>query len=356
MRSQKIIHKSFYNKTLSILLIIALLFAMIPAFGISALALDVSAQSEYDKLWNEKLTYEMDKKVYYGQDSTYSLSYGVDFSFILFTNQIDELSYEFINYYDVDENHTMLSSYWRKLNAYGPVFDGKVVASKKLRNIINSCEISESAWSILSGKSEFRHIVRTLDISYDELKTAFSRMKNEPEYVRDVFSYMTDDEFLDIAEYFKSLETPPDYILKAACMKNDEQAESLLASPGSVYIKEKGRTYSSLSVILYSDWFSVDELCEFDLTTKSFVKFISDIDRVYDEFYDYHFNDTGYLLFKDEKGRDGLQRYDYIVSNQKKQLANPKTGEAWYFIPVAAVSLVAGIFVICPRRKRMLER
>ena len=58
MRSQKIIHKSFYNKTLSILLIIAFLFAMIPAFGISALALDVSAQTKYEKLWTEKLAYE----------------------------------------------------------------------------------------------------------------------------------------------------------------------------------------------------------------------------------------------------------------------------------------------------------
>ena len=49
------------------------------------------------------------------------------------------------------------------------------------------------------------------------------------------------------------------------------------------------------------------------------------------------------------------ERIDYLESEREKQLANPKTGEAWYFIPVAAVSLVAGIFVICPRRKRMLE-
>ena len=55
MRSQKIIHKSVYTKSMSLLLIIAFLFAMIPAFGISALALDVSAQTKYEKLWTEKL-------------------------------------------------------------------------------------------------------------------------------------------------------------------------------------------------------------------------------------------------------------------------------------------------------------
>ena len=104
------------NTMKKILSIILVLMLMIPC--ISALALDVSAQSEYDKLWNEKLTYEMDKKVYFGEDCIYSLSYGVDFSFILFTNQIDELSYEFINYYDADENHTMLSSYWYELKVY----------------------------------------------------------------------------------------------------------------------------------------------------------------------------------------------------------------------------------------------
>ena len=46
MRSQKIIHKSFYNKTLSILLIAAFLFAMIPAFGISASEKEVTVVGE----------------------------------------------------------------------------------------------------------------------------------------------------------------------------------------------------------------------------------------------------------------------------------------------------------------------
>ena len=56
MRSQKIIHKSFYNKTLSILLIAAFLFAMIPAFGISASEKEVTVVEEQTHLrtLNEK--------------------------------------------------------------------------------------------------------------------------------------------------------------------------------------------------------------------------------------------------------------------------------------------------------------
>ena len=59
---------------------------------------------------------------------------------------------------------------------------------------------------------------------------------------------------------------------------------------------------------------------------------------------------NGYVMdvgMIDDKGRNAEQVLDVLLSEYDRQIKeNPKTGEAWYFIPVAAVSLVAGIFVI----------
>ena len=325
------------KKILSLILTLTLILPCISAFALEALA-----ESDYEKLWQEKLEYEKDKSVSYGQDNMYSLSYGYDYSFILFTEQRDKLTYTVINKNEGKGNGIAVSRYWYSLDSIDN-YD-KMVVSTELLDIVNSCPQHDFESGISAGKSEFRHIVRTLGISYDELKNAFYRMENEPEYVREIFSYMTDDEFSDLSNYFKSRNTPQNFVLEAACMDDDNKAEALLAPPGSVYIKERGMIFSSISLLRNSD-LTVEEICNFDLTTNSFAKFISDMENTVDKFGDDE--------WKDKKGRTPTEKYALIVAEQEKQLKNPSTGEAVYLIPVALVSLALGALVIYPRRRKI---
>ncbi len=325
------------KKILSLILTLTLILPCISAF-----ALEAFAESDYEKLWQEKLEYEKDKSVSYGQDNMYSLSYGYDYSFILFTEQRDKLTYTVINKNEGKGNGIAVSRYWYSLDSIDN-YD-KMVVSTELLDIVNSCPQHDFESGISAGKSEFRHIVRTLGISYDELKNAFYRMENEPEYVREIFSYMTDDEFSDLSNYFKSCATPQNFVLEAACMDDDNKAEALLAPPGSVYIKERGMIFSSISLLRNSD-LTVEEICNFDLTTNSFAKFISDMENTVDKFGDDE--------WKDKKGRTPTEKYALIVAEQEKQLKNPSTGEAVYLIPVAIVSFALGALVIYPRRRKI---
>jgi hypothetical protein len=174
-------------------------------------------------------------------------------------------------------------------------------------------------------------------------------MKEEPEFARNILTEMPDAEFELYKNYLKELTIPENFMIEAYCMEDDAKAESLLNIPGMVYVKELGYSIYAYYIFMYPH-IPVEDVLEFDLTTDSFSLLLNDV-KDYFEYEDCYYVKEG---AKDDQGRTPRQRLDLIMQNRIKQLATPKTGEAWYFIPVAAVSLVAGIFVICPRRKRIV--
>ena len=124
-------------------------------------------------------------------------------------------------------------------------------------------------------------------------------------------------------------------------MEDSEIAEILLCHPGSVYIKEREMTFSCLSLLENSD-ISVEAICAYDLTTDSFVKFISDMKDTVSKL------DDG---FNDSYGRTPVERYNLIAAEQQRQLA-VQTGEEMIFIPLAVVSLAAAVMIINPKIRK----
>jgi hypothetical protein len=316
--------------------------------------------STYKKLWNEKMEREKSSfsnglrfsvgsesfgpYIYGDYAGEGGSAWGYGFDFILFTKQGKKLSYIFC---DEDNVYKLFDLDYSLFWSYGPLGVGYYceefwdMYAGELNGI-------DDATGLPRRESSYRNVVQALGISASELKEAYRRMKEEPEYARDVFPELTDEQFEAYAKYLKTLDVPPNFVIQAACMKNNEKAETLLNMPGMVYVKELGYSIWFGDIFMYSE-ISAEELIEFDLTTDSFSTLLKDMKNYFEK-------GNGYVMdvgMIDDKGRNAEQVLDVLLSEYDRQIKeNPKTGEAWYFIPVAVVSLVAGIFVICPRRKK----
>ena len=190
----------------------------------------------------------------------------------------------------------------------------------------------------------------SLEIS-DELREAYRKMKTEPQIIRDIIPELTDNQFKKYTNYLKTAKVPENFMIEAACMEDDEKGETLLNYPGMVYIKELGYSVWSHNIFQYN-YISVEQLSEFDLTTDSFSLFLEDIKNYFESADIIFFDRNG---APDSKGRTPRERFKLLYTEYKKQLANPKTGDSVYLIPVAVVSFTIGVYFVYPRKKRNLE-
>ena len=332
------------KKILSLILTLTLILPCISAFSLYA-----SAKSDYEKLWQEKLEYEKNLDKFELVNRMVSLIYYADyyrvgFDFMLFTEQGKKLTYKYYPQAPSDGSWEGLaiSPFWR-----GEPFDGRRYHCVELKEYFTECRKEDYNIYGKGSISAYRNVVRSLGLSVDELKEAYRRMKEEPEYVRDGRPEISDEEFKDYCEYLKTVEIPPNFVLEAACMADDEKAESLLVLPGAVYIKEIGYSVNCDRIFYMYNLISVEQLLEYDLSTDSFVKLLSDLDEKFDDL------NSVFENSKDEKGRTAEERYNILLAEQNRQLKNPSTGEALYLIPVALVSLAIGALVIYPRRRKI---
>ena len=351
------------KKLMSIILALTLIIPCISAF-----ALNSSADSEYDKLWQEKMEYE---KKMFGEGIRYRTGpedfsplthgdIGLDgsgvggFDFILFTAQGQKLTY---NYYPhkgniLDASGWSFSAYWDEWETKTRCL---VLCEELYGYFIDEIYEIDEKYDEYKYTSPYRLIVQKLGITKDELKEAYRKMKEEPEYLRRAIPELTDTEFEAYKEYLKNVEIPENFVIEAACMKDDEKAETLLNYPGFVYVKELG--YSIEAKAMFEHIFSyktipIEDIVEFDLTTDGFILFFDDM-KAYFEMEGNFFDRQG---FKDDKGRTPRQVFDILFAEHERQMReNPKTGEPVYLIPVAVISLTLGVYAIYPRKKRKLE-
>ncbi len=339
------------KKLFCILLSVLLLLPVIASFGVGA-----AAESTYEELWAEKIAYEKEDgfislgeasenvvNICYGDDfAEGGDSFGYEWGFLLYTEQGQKLTYQYENYRNevVGYNISWGYDYW----------DGeenRIITCTELREMIDSCMDLDPSFAEIAQTSCYRNVVQTLDITLEELRAAYRRMKEEPEYARKALSFMTDEEFKNYLSHGLRRTAPPDFVIEAACLADDDQAEMLLAVPGNVYIKERGYTISCMDIYYGADT-RVEEFKKFDLTTDSFVKFFDDMGS--SNTVEYRF---GPIVGKD--GRTPGEKHDYLLAEYNRQLKAAQTGDnAMTALWVIAFALPTLAAVVTVRRKRKI--
>ena len=343
------------KKLISILLSTLLILPVIASFGITS-----AAETTFEDLWQKKVDYEKEwgylstgaeyiMYVCYGDDhGEGGDNYGYGWAFLLFTEQGRKLTYQLELYLP---QVSFLG--YEIATIIGEDRVGELTCLELKEMIYASYDQSSEAMETTkyAHKSPYRNVVKTLGLTPEELKEAYRKMKEEPESARDVLSFMTDAEFASFADYLRDKDVPPDFVIEAACLADDVQAETLLAVPGNVYIPEMDLTASCLAFIKYYQ-IDIYDIVKCDLTTDSFVRLVADIERSIERFD----KDAQYYSgMIDEYGNWPSDRFEILVKAQKAQLAAKETGDgAVQGITVLALAIPALAATLILRRKRKI--
>jgi len=317
-------------KIICMMLILALTFGMVGLFS-------VSAENDYEKLWQEKRLYEI--KNGYGDgliENQWAIYYECSWRFIPYTEAGKKLTYE------VKTEELGEYGYPPHIFLYGM---DSVVYSQKLVDIYHESLIIPN--NDRPGVCNTRKMIQELGITEEDMRNAFDRMKNEPESAREVLSWLSDEEFESylfmIEQYLAYLEEfpIPDFVISAYFLENDEEAQYLLSQEGAVYVPELG--YALYERLLLSDSVSVEEIAGYDLTTPGFGYFLENR-RSYS---------GGGHVYKD--GRTAKEKLEYLEAAREAQLKAAQTGDgAVNALWVVALAVPALAAVVLAKRKRRI--
>ncbi|MBE6543036.1 MAG: hypothetical protein E7675_01410 [Ruminococcaceae bacterium] len=345
-----------YNKKTTGFVKIATVILLIFSFVTSAFPMLSYADDSFDKLWAEKLAYEepLDEDglryttsfeqsydtIFYGDFAGEGGDvWGFGFEFLPFTEQGKKLTYKYYTDYSDQWEGAGFSKFWNRLDGTPEYL------CIELENYYDECHDLEGY------NCMYRFVIQKLGITADELREAYRRMSEEPEYARQTLKELTDSEFEAYAKYLKNESVPPNFVIEAACMKDEEKAASLLVKPGSAYVKELGYCIDAWD-LFFGYKYTVEDFQNFDLTTVSLKVFFADIKAYFEydsPYYDGIFFDwEGY---DDDLGRTPRQRFEALYAEYERQLENPKTGEELVFVPLAIVSFILGIMIVCKKRR-----
>ena len=166
-----------------------------------------------------------------------------------------------------------------------------------------------------------------------------------------MLSFLSDEEFESGRNedgYFGTWDVP-EFFIDALYIEDNDLSQNLLCMPFAVYVKELGDYVcdANLLEVSYQVIVSEDkefyEFLNFDLTNLGMDNFMKYLDNL-----------TNTDVFE-RNSELNSKRIQMIKSEREKQLANPKTGEPVYLVPVAIASLTLGIYAAYPRKKRKLE-
>ena len=300
-----------------------------------------SADSTFSELWEEKRVYEKEKGyVATGAESyihMFYMDYPERFSeeFLLFTEQGKALTYEFV------------SSYEGGLDMLGDYVSGGYVACPQLSEL-RMAAMNEGKYALTSNSS-YRRIIQELGITSDELRAAYKTMQEAPEQARELLPFLSDAQFDQFVENMKECSLPPNFVIEAACMKDDSQGNALMCIPGTVYVPEWEGCVSMVEffdISCKSNGLTVDIFDSVDMTTPMMGAFIEDLKTVKLSM----FNDVD-----SPDGRTPAQKLEYLESARESQLAAAETGDgAVYSVAVLALAIPALAATLILRRKKRI--
>lgn len=214
---------------------------------------------------------------------------------------------------------------------------------------LTSPEIFEATKKIGRGESRsaLRECVKYFEISKEDLLEAFKTMKENPDAIRPLLSFLTDEEYesAKMSDGTFGKTDWPEFVIEAMFIEDDKKAHDLISKPNAVYVSELGRavTATELDFAFISDnsgGVSLDELLTYDLTSDTMGDFIQFIkESIKSEENEYYITAEHVALLEKERAR---------------QLA-VQTGEELIFIPLAALSFAAAVALINPKLRRRLN-
>ena len=311
------------KKLISIILALTLVLPCVSLF-----ALDAFAKDNYDKykdLFEQRNKYLAEDDYRY-KFNEYFFSYPYHratlLTVLLYTEKAKNWTYEYIDEFD---------------DYFGTLF----VDRDSYTDFYVSCKEFDDAYADarkgLKGIEPIPALyvcVEKFGITKSELIEANRKMKEEPDSIRNLFPFLTDDQF-ESARHENGLfcfEPLEDYMIEALYIKDKFIAYNLLADSFAVYVPEYNSAVSIESEAIYThDFWNDYATC--DLTS-----------QIYGDFFEYC-----------EALSWNIPEIPDMKAEREKQLANPKTGEPVYLIHVAIASLTLGVYAVYPRKKRKLE-
>ncbi len=216
------------------------------------------------------------------------------------------------------------------------VYRNSTIMSPEITKATESCR----AGTVGESRSALRECVKYFDISKEELLEAYRLMREEPEIIRSLFPFITDDEFNDswnIPEYGFSVMTDiPQYALEALYMEDDAKAHRLLCREFAVYVEDLGIVISASDVLTEGKNFSFENLIRLDLTSDAMGEFID------------------YWRARYSPNSDDGKAFAELAAAREAQLKAAQTGDSavtTLWVVAVAISFLAAVVAI--RRKRI---
>ena len=210
------------------------------------------------------------------------------------------------------------------------------MTSPEIDAAIQTKDIDEWRPNRLEYNSHLRKCIQYFGITKEELKEANRKMQEEPDSIRTLFPFLTDDQF-EYARQENGLfcyEPLADFMIEALYLEDDEAANNLLCEPYAVYVKDLDRAVALQ--MLYDGDLGFYDILACDLTSDWMGRFL-EID--------------GYLKYS----RELILAHDRISAAREAQLAAAETGDgavtAVWVIALAVPTLVA---VVTVKRKRRI--
>ena len=197
------------KKLFSIVLSVLLILPIVTSFGVG-----VSAESDYEKLWAEKVAYEKDHGVTDGvrEGFAWDLFYNFDCAFIMYTSTVQELTFEVV--FDDYQDYPAWS--------IADLGDGYYLVCNEMFEVYSATfKDNENGESCGPGPvySFVRKLVKTLGLTREEVLRAYDKMENDPESARAVLSFLSDEQFAEYISHIKTIGKPVDFMFEAAFWK-----------------------------------------------------------------------------------------------------------------------------------------
>ena len=254
--------KKTLKRALTALIAAALLLSCLPLGTLAA------TESEYDRLWEEKsnmgITFDYCN---HGEESRLgSRFYLPPTTVLLYTEHAKDFTFGVVG---EDFEATEMGDYV----TYGSVVcafgfgDGKRLYVKELVEIGKSCYQEYG----IEVYPPLYYFVRAFDIDKEELKQAYTKMKTEPESIRELLSCLSDEEFeraVSLSGYGDI--NHPDWVFDALYLDDEEEARALLCRCCCTYID--GEFFWDDDIL----WgkYTLEELQEKGILTRSFRCFV----------------------------------------------------------------------------------
>jgi hypothetical protein len=207
------------------------------------------------------------------------------------------------------------------------------MTSPEIDAAIQTKDMNEWRPNRLEYNSHLRKCVQYFGITKEELKEANRKMQEEPDSIRTLFPFLTDDQF-EGARKDNGLfcyEPLADFMIEALYLEDEEAANNLLCEPYAVYVEDLDRAVTLK--MLYDGDLGFSDLLACDLTSDWVGRFLEI---------------EGYI-----KGEIVTAR-ERIIAARDAQLKASQTGDgAVSALWVIAFAIPALAFVTIQRKRRI---